>query len=410
MGRYVTLHALLAGFFAFGAVQYLSQWCWSKGERVLLLFALHCALGVSLSLALLALGQATSLAEAQMVLGARTTLSLVWVASSVALASRITGFEARPFARTIMGALLLAAGINFFIPLNGTVTGLRTAQAWWGGTFTIAEREPSGWLAAVYLVVAAGFGYGVVAAAQMWRRDRVGAALAGLAAGGGLVASVVAAFADVGGRTLPYVVDAPSAVWVLLMAIVLAREYADRGQRLAAGERRFHAVFDESSELVFLTQPDGTLIQANRSALVAAGVTAAAVAGKPVWTTPWWSHDAQVQHRLTAAVRDAARGSPVKFEATHARLDGSLSYADCSLSAVRDGVGDVSMLVCESRDVKGMYAQARRGEIKGFTGIDDPYEAPLQPEVVLDTVALRPEDNARRILALLEERGFVRPL
>jgi len=351
VGRYVTLHALLAGFFAFGAVQYLSQWCWSKGERVLLLFALHCALGVSLSLALLALGQATSLAEAQMVLGARTTLSLVWVASSVALASRITGFEARPFARTIMGALLLAAGINFFIPLNGTVTGLRTAQAWWGGTFTIAEREPSGWLAAVYLVVAAGFGYGVVAAAQMWRRDRVGAALAGLAAGGGLVASVVAAFADVGGRTLPYVVDAPSAVWVLLMAIVLAREYADRGQRLAAGERRFHAVFDESSELVFLTQPDGTLIQANRSALVAAGVTAAAVAGKPVWTTPWWSHDAQVQHRLTAAVRDAARGSPVKFEATHARLDGSLSYADCSLSAVRDGVGDVSMLVCESRDV-----------------------------------------------------------
>ena len=203
----------------------------------------------------------------------------------------------------------------------------------------------------MYLVVAAAFGHGVVAAAQMWRRDRVGGALAGLAAGGGLVAAVVAAFADVGGRTLPYVGDVPSAVWVLLMAMVLSREYADRGERLAAGERRFHAVFDESSEFVFLTQPDGTLILANRSAMAAAGLTADAVVGKLLWDTPWWSHDAQVQDRLRAAVRDGARGAPVKFEATHPRLDGSLSWADCSLSAVRDGRGEVTMLVSESRDV-----------------------------------------------------------
>src|SRR5262245_21054610 len=49
--------------------------------------------------------------------------------------------------------------------------------------------------------------------------------------------------------------------------------------------------------------------------------------------------------------------------------------------------------VCESRDVKGMYAKARRGEIKDFTGIDDPYEAPLNPELTLDTVANAPEAN-----------------
>ena len=44
--------------------------------------------------------------------------------------------------------------------------------------------------------------------------------------------------------------------------------------------------------------------------------------------------------------------------------------------------------------VKGMYAKARRGEIKGFTGIDDPYEPPLHPEITLDTVAHTPEENA----------------
>jgi len=65
--------------------------------------------------------------------------------------------------------------------------------------------------------------------------------------------------------------------------------------------------------------------------------------------------------------------------------------------------------VCETRDVKGMYARARRGEIKGFTGIDDPYEEPINPELVLDTVDSTPEENARKIIAYLRERGFLIP-
>jgi sulfate adenylyltransferase len=64
--------------------------------------------------------------------------------------------------------------------------------------------------------------------------------------------------------------------------------------------------------------------------------------------------------------------------------------------------------VCEERDAKGMYAKARRGEIRGFTGIDDPYEPPTHPEIALDTVAQTPGVNARRILHYLIEHGFVR--
>jgi sulfate adenylyltransferase len=63
--------------------------------------------------------------------------------------------------------------------------------------------------------------------------------------------------------------------------------------------------------------------------------------------------------------------------------------------------------VAESRDVKGMYAKARRGEIKGFTGIDDPYEDPPNAEITLDTVANTAEENARRIVAYLADRGFL---
>lgn len=70
---------------------------------------------------------------------------------------------------------------------------------------------------------------------------------------------------------------------------------------------------------------------------------------------------------------------------------------------------DTPLEVCEARDTKGLYARARRGEIVGFTGVDDPYEPPRNPEVRLDTINYESEDNARRILALLIERGFVRP-
>jgi sulfate adenylyltransferase len=71
---------------------------------------------------------------------------------------------------------------------------------------------------------------------------------------------------------------------------------------------------------------------------------------------------------------------------------------------------DTPIEVCEQRDAKGMYARARRGEIKGFTGVDDPYEPPIEPEITLDTVAHSPEENARAIVAHLEERGFLLPL
>ncbi len=70
---------------------------------------------------------------------------------------------------------------------------------------------------------------------------------------------------------------------------------------------------------------------------------------------------------------------------------------------------DTPLEVCEQRDAKGMYAKARRGEIKGFTGIDDPYEPPIEPEVRVDTVAYTPEENAHRIIECLIGRGFITP-
>ena len=62
---------------------------------------------------------------------------------------------------------------------------------------------------------------------------------------------------------------------------------------------------------------------------------------------------------------------------------------------------------CARRDVNGLYAKAFAGEIKGFTGVDDPYEEPTDPEVVVDTEEQSPEESARAVVARLEELGLV---
>ncbi len=63
--------------------------------------------------------------------------------------------------------------------------------------------------------------------------------------------------------------------------------------------------------------------------------------------------------------------------------------------------------ICERRDPKGFYAKARAGELKGFTGVDDPYEPPHNPDITLETVHSTPEQNARKIIAWLQQRGFI---
>jgi len=63
--------------------------------------------------------------------------------------------------------------------------------------------------------------------------------------------------------------------------------------------------------------------------------------------------------------------------------------------------------VCEQRDPKGLYAKARAGEVKQFTGIDDPYEAPEKPELVVHTDKQTPQEAAASVLELLAERGII---
>ena len=94
--------------------------------------------------------------------------------------------------------------------------------------------------------------------------------------------------------------------------------------------------------------------------------------------------------------------SPYRAGRDHARA----LHAAAELDFVEVFV-DTPIEICEQRDPKGLYTQARAGEIKGFTGIDDPYEAPLSPDLVVEADRVSAVDAAARVVVLLEERGLV---
>ena len=68
---------------------------------------------------------------------------------------------------------------------------------------------------------------------------------------------------------------------------------------------------------------------------------------------------------------------------------------------------DTPLAVCEQRDPKGLYQKARQGEIKEFTGIDSPYEAPVNPEIHLPTAELSPQQAAENLYQLLLAKGYL---
>lgn len=68
---------------------------------------------------------------------------------------------------------------------------------------------------------------------------------------------------------------------------------------------------------------------------------------------------------------------------------------------------DAPLEVCEQRDPKGLYKKARSGELRGFTGIDDPYEPPEKPDIVIKSGEMTPQEGAMRILGYLVEKGHL---
>jgi PAS domain S-box-containing protein len=120
---------------------------------------------------------------------------------------------------------------------------------------------------------------------------------------------------------------------------------------LKQSERKFRAIFDGTFQFMGLLDPQGTVLEANRTALDAVGITLADVVGKPFWETQWWTHSPNLQQKLAEATQRAATGELVRFEAEHILADGSSVFVDFSMKPVVDETGHVIMLIPEGRDI-----------------------------------------------------------
>ena len=134
----------------------------------------------------------------------------------------------------------------------------------------------------------------------------------------------------------------------------LQRDIAEHKQmqkRLGESERKARAIFDLSFGFIGLLTPDGSLVEANRSALDFAGVQLSDVVGKPLWETPWWAHSTNEQEQIRAAVRTAASGELTRFETTFLATNGMLHTFDFSLKPMKDEAGRVVLLIPQGRDI-----------------------------------------------------------
>jgi len=140
---------------------------------------------------------------------------------------------------------------------------------------------------------------------------------------------------------------------------ITERRHAENALR--ESERISRALLDRSFGFIGMLSLDGTLLEANRTALEFAGVEQQDVVGRPFWETAWWNHSPELQERLRAAVGAAAGGEMVRFEAPFRAADGSIHPVDFSLKPVRDDDGQVVLLIPEGRDIADLK---RAGEEK----------------------------------------------
>lgn len=128
-------------------------------------------------------------------------------------------------------------------------------------------------------------------------------------------------------------------------------ELQDSLKKLKDAEFRFKSIFNNAYQFIGLLEPDGTLVEANETALQFAGVSIDDVRGKKFWDTPWWSISNEVKQQMKEAIGQAGKGEFVRYDVDNLGADGSILTVDFSLRPIFDEHGTVIYLVPEGRDI-----------------------------------------------------------
>lgn len=329
MGAYLFANSALTGFFLFGAIYHFILWSRLRTNRTLLLFAIVTLLASINSFAIATLATVQTTEAAQAALNMRSSSAVASVIFVGWLFADLSGVRAGRFLWPFSVAFVALFISTFFIPLAGQVTDVDRILTPWGETMSVLRRETprTVLLGPIYVAVLGVPLIGITGGLKLWSSDRIGGVLMLVTSVGYLSSALIAVLIDIGRLSLPYVGPIVTAMSILPMAWQVARFNEYQAEQLVATERRFRAIFDQTFQFTGLLDVNGTLLEANQTALSFAGVRSEDVIGKPFWATPWWTHSLQLQEQLREAIRTAARGEVVRFEATHPGDAGQLHHS-----------------------------------------------------------------------------------
>jgi len=146
----------------------------------------------------------------------------------------------------------------------------------------------------------------------------------------------------------------PNEQGVFTSFLIIQRDVTERlrsARALEESEQRFRAIFNSTYQFIGLLDPEGTVLEVNRTALDFAGCSNTDVVGKSFWETPWWIHSQQQQELLKKGVDAASRGELVRLEVTHIGKHGETAIIDFSLKPVLNDQGETVLIIPEGRDI-----------------------------------------------------------
>ena len=179
---------------------------------------------------------------------------------------------------------------------------------------------------------------------------------------------------------------------------ILYRTAERMTRQVSQSEAKLRGIIDQAFNFIGLLSRDGIVLDGNRTALDAAGVSADEVLGKPFWETPWWTHSTEMQERLKESIRRANAGETDRFEATHPTPDGSLIYVDFTLKPLRDESGEIIYLVPEGRNIteqKSAVDALLTAELRLENALDGAEIGVWDWNVVTDEVFVSPQLTAQ---------------
>lgn len=229
MGPYFILNSVFIGLYGFSAIYHFVLWWQSRREPILLFFAVHCALCALLSADLMALAGATTVVEGQQALDRRVAVAATIHITQVWLLSLVSGLPARWYGWFITVTFLLVAVLSLaVVPIVGTVISVERVPTAWGVISVLRRDAPGSWVGLIYAASFSVNGFGYLCAARLWRRDWRGALLVALANSGGVAVGLWGFRVDTMGSNLPYLGAVHYPLWVVLIALQIARTFRRR--------------------------------------------------------------------------------------------------------------------------------------------------------------------------------------